>query len=908
MVLKSVLGIFAGVCVLAAVGFFLWPESSDPETRRPQTPTSVHRLLGDAEDVVLVEGIEGLRATASPNLKDIIQLLAQSSHGQDSLGSLKIDYPQDASIIPPEIVPLTFLWHEPVEQVDTWLVDIAAENDSEHIYILAPGKSPPAGQIDPRCVSESNEIYQPTPHQASAKSWTPTWEVWEAIKRCSTGSAASVTILGFDSNQPREPLSQGRIKITTSTDPVGAPIFYRDVPLAPSKTKKGEIKPLDEATVTLIAWRLRDISKAESRLVLTDMPTCANCHSFSTDGKTLGMDLDGPDGDKGAYVIAPVSKTLVLEHEHVITWNSFKEKPKDHKTIGFLSQVSPDGQYVATTVNESIYVTNFMDYRFLQVFYPTRGILAFYSRVTNEMKALPGADDPNYVHCDPVWSPQGDYLVFARAEAKDPYPANGKLATYANDPVETQIRYDLYRIPFEGGRGGKPEAIVGASANGMSNTFPKVSPDGKWIVFVQCRNGQLMRPDGKLWIVPAGGGTARLMRCNTNRMNSWHSFSPSGRWMVFSSKANTPYTQMFLTHIDENGNDSPPILIPNSTASNRAVNLPEFVHVSYDGFVEIDAPLLKYRREFLRGELLADSGKLDESLAHFNKSIELQPDFQKGRVRAAGILIKKGMLEEATVRLQEVLDLNPGHLDAHFRLAGVLETKGLIEEAIPHYEKVLELDSRHLKAHVNLARIFFNKGMLEEATNQFRELLKINTDDPFNHFDLACVLVKRGLIEEAIESFRRAVEIDPRFVDGHLRLGQTLASQGDFESAIAHLRTVISLDPDNLPALNELAWLLATCSTAEIRDGAWAVRLIEPACAATGYRNPLLMSTLAAAYAAMDRFQEAIAIANKSLDLVASHDESLSRRIRLQLESYRVGKLYCPPASRLQIPSALPSP
>ena len=40
----------------------------------------------------------------------------------------------------------------------------------------------------------------------------------------------------------------------------------------------------------------------------------------------------------------------------------------------------------------------------------------------------------------------------------------------------------------------------------MSNSFPKVSPDGKWIVFVQARNGQLMRPDGKLYIVPAEGG------------------------------------------------------------------------------------------------------------------------------------------------------------------------------------------------------------------------------------------------------------------------------------------------------------------------------------------------------------------------------------------------------------------
>jgi len=64
------------------------------------------------------------------------------------------------------------------------------------------------------------------------------------------------------------------------------------------------------------------------------------------------------------------------------------------------------------------------------------------------------------------------------------------------------------------------------------------------------------------------------MSCNTSLMNSWHSFSPNGRWLVFSSKSRSPYTQMFLTHIDADGRDTPPILIENSTASNRAVNIP----------------------------------------------------------------------------------------------------------------------------------------------------------------------------------------------------------------------------------------------------------------------------------------------------------------------------------------------
>jgi Tol biopolymer transport system component len=185
--------------------------------------------------------------------------------------------------------------------------------------------------------------------------------------------------------------------------------------------------------------------------------------------------------------------------------------------------------------------------------------------------------------------------VFARAVAKDPRFKGQKAALHANDPNETPIQYDLYRVPFNGGKGGTPEPIVGASQNGMSNNFPKVSPDGRWVVFVQCHNGQLMRPDSQLYIVPFSGGVARRMRANTRLMNSWHSFSPNGHWLVFSSKARSPYTQMYLTHLDADGNDSPAILIDNTTAANRAVNLPEFVNTPSDGIEDIqvhvtDAP------------------------------------------------------------------------------------------------------------------------------------------------------------------------------------------------------------------------------------------------------------------------------------------------------------------------------
>ena len=506
-----------------------------------------------------------------------------------SLSLISIDYPETGSIFPPGITPPTFLWRDAAGT--SWSLDVSFADKSPAIHVFSKGERLHLGAIDPQCVSDSNEPPKLTAQQAATWTWTPDVTTWTVIQAHSVMQPATVTVTGYRDGQVA--WSQAHIALSTSVDEVGAPIFYRDVPLMPSTGVSGVVSPLAPSSIPLIHWRMRDIRKAESHTVLKDMPTCANCHSFSADGKTFGMDIDGPANDKGLYAVVPVQKHMTILSKDMVHWNT--DGRVGQVRVGFMSQVSPDGRYVLSSfagpalsrMIDSYYVTNFMDYRFLQVFYPTRGILEYYSRATGLRQPLPGADDPKYVQTDGVWSPDGKYIVFARAEARDPRPKGQPPALRANDPNETQIQFELYRIPFNNGKGGTPEPIVGASANGMSNNFPKVSPDGKWIVFVQCKNGQLMRPDSQLYIIPSGGGAPRRMRANTRLMNSWHSFSPNGHWLVFSSKARSPYTQMYLTHLDANGNDSPAILIDNATAANRAVNLPEFVNMDADGIEDI---------------------------------------------------------------------------------------------------------------------------------------------------------------------------------------------------------------------------------------------------------------------------------------------------------------------------------
>jgi tetratricopeptide (TPR) repeat protein len=804
--------------------------------------------------------------------------------------TIAIDYPAEGSIFPPDMAAPTFLWRDASEGAAAWSIEVAFSDGSAGITVRTRGERVRIGEIDPRVIAETNELPKLTPQQAAEQSWKPDAETWAAIKKHSAERPATVTISGFGEKDSRQAVSRGRVAIKTSKDPVGAPIFYRDVPLMPSELEKGVIKPLPANAMPLVAWRLRNVGESSSRLLLTGLHTCANCHSFSTDGKTLGMDLDGPENDKGAYFVAPIAPQTTIRSENVFTWNSFE--PPGRRTIGFMSSVSPNGQFVVSTVNEDVYVNTFKDYRFLQVFYPTRGILVWYSRATGQIQALPGADDPNYVQSNAVWSPDGKYLVFSRAEAVDAYPQGRELAKFANDPNEVQIQYDLYRIPFNGGKGGRAEPIPGASRNGMSNTFPKISPDGRWIVFVECRNGQLMRPDSQLYILPAEGGQARRMDANTSLMNSWHSFSPNGRWLVFSSKSRSPYTQMFLTHLDEEGRDSPAIPIENSTAANRAVNIPEFVNIPPDGLMKIDAPAAAFYELYDTALQLGEKGQNEAAIAVWKKALEqVSPDDTSALAAKAhssfGVaLAKAGRLDEAIPQFRKAIEIRPANVQAHNNLGVALVQAGKLDEGIVQLREVLLNAPDNAEARNNLGDALLRKGSLDEAIAQFRKVLEVNPASAGVQFNLGRALARKGMLDEAIEHLQKAAGADPGFAPAQYVLGDTFYMRGNIPEALAHWRKGLQLEPDDLPALNQTAWVLATCPQASVRNGAEAVGLAERALQLSGGREPAVLDTLAAAYAEVGRFPEAAETARRAQALATQQNkgpmaERLAARIAL---------------------------
>ena len=491
------------------------------------------------------------------DMKNAVEDIVSAMNDHKYFPQLDIIHPCHGAVFPEDIASPEIIWEDSCPDSQLWLIIVDFKNMKHAIYFL----------------TDQNR-------------WTPNRHIWDIIKANSTGKRAVITILGFKRGKTFEITAKDDITISTSQDKLGAPIFYLHMPLPFAYAQRHP---------ELSMWFLGDVSSYDKpRVVMENLPICGNCHSFSRDGKIFGMDMDYRE-DKGAYALAPVKEHILLTEETFITWNDFRGSGKT-KSMGLFSKISPDGKYVISTVKEQSFFALINELDFSQFFFPIRGHIAYYSRKEKKFFPLPGADDPNYVQTCPEWSPDGKFIVFSRAKVNkeliDVMGNKNCLEIGPNIRIEDlnkryQIRFDLYRIPFNHGKGGVPEPLPGASNNGKSNYFPRYSPDGKWIVFTQCDSGLAIQPESKLHIIPAQGGVARKMRCNTDIMNSWHSWSPNSRWLVFTSKLRSPYTELFLTHIDEDGKDSPPVLLSRFNSGRYAALVPEFVNIQSGGLKEI---------------------------------------------------------------------------------------------------------------------------------------------------------------------------------------------------------------------------------------------------------------------------------------------------------------------------------
>ncbi len=262
------------------------------------------------------------------------------------------------------------------------------------------------------------------------------------------------------------------------------------------------------------------------------------------------------------------------------------------------------------------------------------------------------------------------------------------------------------------------------------------------------------------------------------------------------------------------------------------------------------------------------------------------------------------VFQSAEALWRDTLDRNPDAWSAHANLGWILAEQQKYDQARDHLVRSLELNPDNAQAHSNLGRVLSLQGQSAEAEPHFQAALKLKPNDADIRKSYAAALAGQGRRAEAVQQLQDALRLrsDP---DARLLLATLLYQTRNLPEAIAEYRQVLKAKPDQPEALNNLAWLLATCSDGTVRDGADAVQLAEHACQLSGYKQARELFTLSAAYAEAGRLREAVETMQKCIDAArAAGNSQLVAVAGQMLTLFRAGKPYHEPPATPARPEA----
>jgi Flp pilus assembly protein TadD len=228
-----------------------------------------------------------------------------------------------------------------------------------------------------------------------------------------------------------------------------------------------------------------------------------------------------------------------------------------------------------------------------------------------------------------------------------------------------------------------------------------------------------------------------------------------------------------------------------------------------------------------------------------------------------------------------------------YNLATALLVQGRSAEAIARFEEAIRLKPSLASAHNSLGVALKAAGRIDEGIARYRQALAIDPEYAHAHNNLGAALQARGNFEEAIAEYALAVRANPTDPVPHRNWAKALAIHGDAAQATGRFRAALVVAPDSPALLADFAWLLAVHTDAQVRSSGEAVELAERAAMLTGDRDPAVLDVLAAAYAGVGRFGQAIAVARSAIAFASQRNSKrLAGEVERRLDLYETHCAY----------------
>lgn len=254
-------------------------------------------------------------------------------------------------------------------------------------------------------------------------------------------------------------------------------------------------------------------------------------------------------------------------------------------SVGVYPAWHPQLPIIAYSTNMTHQIFHLTDSNKIEVF-DTESDLIAYDLEKNEVTNI--ENDPNELEVFPFWAPDGKSLYYCSAhfEYSDTTTSKYKLKEFISS--YNSIKYNIYRKSFDPTtkQFGQRELVFSADSLGKSATLPRISPNGRYMMFAMAEYGvfHIWHRDADLWILDLSTGVARpAEELNSPDTESYHSWSSNGKWVVFSSRRDDGnYTRPFFAHIDENGKGTKPFELPCANPDYhrqflKSYNIPEFM-------------------------------------------------------------------------------------------------------------------------------------------------------------------------------------------------------------------------------------------------------------------------------------------------------------------------------------------
>ena len=409
------------------------------------------------------------------------------------------------------------------------------------------------------------------------------YKAWKALLEANRGGEIRFTI--YEKKDGRW-LACPPIRNTVAPDPVDRYLAYRLI-----EPTYGMAGAMSITQRDLTSFAEKEIFNNQMDYDRID-GQCINCHAFQN-GHTQRMQFHVRQKDGGTILVRNGDiRKVNLKADGLLSPGVY---PAWHPTEDLIAySVNSTRQYF---YSKGIDKTEVID---------SDSDIILYDPVSNRVQLV--AADTLQLETFPYWSPDGTRLYYASADVTRLAP----MREYYYGPHYDELKYKLMQIPFDPATRtfGEASCFFDAAAEDRSATFPRVSPDGRYLLFTLADFGQfhIWHRDADLYLTDLATGACRkLENVNSDETESYHSWSSSGRWIVFSSRRDDrTYTRLYLAWFDADGQAHKPFLLPQRDPVQnihlfKSYNLPEFtvepVEISPKTFLKhVKSPAIQAER------------------------------------------------------------------------------------------------------------------------------------------------------------------------------------------------------------------------------------------------------------------------------------------------------------------------